>query len=220
MNLTLKALGLGLLVALAVSSFTVMNVSANSEGHFITGSVHTEVKQTTNPNSPHQLEFFMHGLEGGIICDEATATGTASAETVTDGIGNISFPKCHTTGSETISAVDVNDCQLQATVAKGTTSSTEQTEHLICPPGQSIVITHPNCTVTVSPQTFEKGFTYTPITENGKHAITVDVNIQLQLQFHAGLCVFTGTNHTGTLKGATVVRGLNTLGEQVSITAT
>lgn len=221
MRLKLKAFGLGLLAALVTCGVAALNVSAKTGGHFISEAEagHTIVNQESGEGS-HQLEFFLHGLEGGIVCDQMSATGTAMTSTVTEEVGNVILKECHTTNQIPGSiAVDLNGCQTRITVAPGNPETTEQTNDLICPAGKAIEVTHPNCTITIPPQVLT-GLTYTTVTDNGKHSITVDVKVQLNTQFHAGICIFTGTAHTGTFQGSTIVRALNTNAEPVGITAT
>jgi hypothetical protein len=222
MNLKLKALGLGLLAALALGAFAGVSATAETGGHFITpGVTHAQVNQISGADPNHQIKVFLHGLETEMLCDEASATGTGTAETLTEVEGSTVLKKCHTAGQEpgTI-IVHMNGCTGRGTVAKGTTGSTEQTEELVCPAGKTIVITHPNCTITVPPQTNIAGWTYTPIKDNGVDTITIDVNLEYAIQYHGGICVFMGTAHTATAKGSTIVRVLNTEGKQISATAT
>lgn len=219
MSLKLKGLGLAVLASLAIGAVTVMTASATTGGHFVSDAVdgHTIVNQTSGEGI-HNLSFVQHGLESAIVCDEMSVTGTATTATVTSGVGTPTFAKCHTEGSETSIAIHMNGCQTQITVAAGE-GATEQTNDIICPPEKQIIITHPNCTITIVPQTVT-GITYTRIVDNGKHAITAAVNSQVALQYHAGICIFTGTNHTGTFKGSTIIRAFDTAGEQVNVTAT
>jgi hypothetical protein len=220
MTLKLKALTLGTMACTAVACLAVMNASATTGGHFVSEVEHTIVNQTTGIG-PHALRFVQHtgGFEGSIVCDEMTATGTATTATVTSELGSAVAHKCHTQGSEILFQTDMNGCQTRITVAAGDPAKTEQTNDIVCPAGKAIEITHPNCTITIPPQSLA-GITYTRILDNGKHAITADVNSQLNIQYHAGFCVFVGTSHTGTFQGSTIVRAFNTAGSQISFTAT
>jgi hypothetical protein len=222
MSLKIKALGLGILAALAVSAVAVMNASANGEGHFVTtGITHATIEGTET--GTHKTELTLHGLEGGTVCDEIKYHGTTVAETSNDITITTTYNKCHTTGNATNIPFHVNGCSYTFTVAKGTTDSTEQTVDLICPAGKAIEITHPNCTITVGPQTITTGFTYTTLFENGKHTITLDLTkpgITLVAQFHAGICVFTGTSHHTTLHGSITLEARDTAGNLQNLTAT
>lgn len=154
-----------------------------------------------------------------MVCDTAsydgTMTSTAADLTLTPIPNN-----CHTTGSSTNIPFHMHECKYTMTVAPKTTDSTEQTIDLVCPSEKAIEITHPNCTVTVPPQNNFLGITYTTQVENGKHTITVDLATEFNVTFHGGICIFTGTNHTGTLDGALTMKGFQTGGKQVGITAT
>lgn len=222
MSNTPKKIGLCVIVVVASTAFSAMGASAATGGHFVSEVSHTLVDQTISGTSGHQLHIKIDsGPEGtAIACKEARAVGTAAAGTVTEAIGETSLSSCYTTDNpDTLYEILENGCQGKATVASGNPSSTEQTGHLICPAGKSIEITHPNCTATVPPQTVT-GLTYTSTTVNGKHAITVDVNVEYILYYHSGICIFLGTNHTATVNGSTVIRGYNTEGNLVDITAT
>lgn len=221
MSLKLKSLVLSVLAATAVAGFTVMNASAKTGGHFVSEVTHTIVSQSAGAAGAHSLELSVHGMEGGIVCNQVSAFGTASTATVTEEIGNLTFSQCYTTGGAAGSiAVDMNGCQTRITVAPGEPATTEQTTDFICPVGQAMVITHPSCTMTIPPQNNLGGLTYTRVIDNGKHAITVDVATPFEVQFHGGVCIFLGTKKVGTIKGTTIVRALNTEGKQVSVTAT
>lgn len=91
---------------------------------------------------------------------------------------------------------------------------------MVCPVGKNMLITHPNCTISVPPQTNVTGFTPTTTVANGKHAITLDVNIQYTVHYESGICVFLGTKHTAAITGSTIIQGKNTLDEPVNITST
>jgi hypothetical protein len=223
MSLKLKALGLGILATLAMSAVAVMNASATSTGNFHsdaasgnTNIVGSEVIGT------HQTELSAHGLSGGLVCDEATYSGTVTGPTTKHITIIPHYTKCHTTdepaGSTT---VHMNGCSFTFTPGH------QGTVHIDCPVGKTIIITHPNCSIHITPQTIgtaAKGVLYTADTDaNGKKIITLDANtVQVATKYEAGICVFTGTNHTGTMHGSATVRGFNHVagGAQVNITHT
>jgi hypothetical protein len=221
MRRKLKALGLGSLVAVAVGTFASASPAANSEGHFVVqGAVEAAPAGVENP--VHFLEWKFHGLEGSIICDEAKygggviVNGTKNDLTLTP-----FYSKCHTTGAEpgTV-AFHFNQCTFTLTVAKGTTFETLQTIDLVCPKGNSLVITHPNCTITVGPQTFKLGARYKTVEEFGVHSLTVEMFPEFTTTYHGGICVFLGTSHTATLVGSITLSAINGAGELVNFTAT
>ena len=216
MSLKLKALGLGLLAAMAMSSVAVMNASATTTGHFSSDSPKTTTV-VGSEGGTHFTELTSHGLENGIVCDETSYHGSAATGNVPSLTIKPHYTKCHTTGAAVDSVtVTVNGCHYLFTPG-GT-----KTVHLTCPENKSIEIHHPNCTIKITPQTVE-GVEYTTTTENGKHTITLDANtVDFDTKYEGGICIFTGTNHVGTLHGSVTVKGLDAekLTEQVNITAT
>lgn len=215
----LKVLGMGLLALMATAAFAVMNASATGGGHFVSDTTHTTIVGTES--GTHRLHLISIGSEGEIGCEKASYHGTAVNETEPSISITPTYENCYTTPEGTKFPVTPNGCTYVFTVAAGTTNQTEQTVHLSCPEGKAIEIHHPNCTITVAgPQTVENAVTYTTVTENGKHALTLHVHARFKSQYHGGICVFLGTNHEGELKGSVTVKGTNTSGEQVNITAT
>lgn len=219
MSFKLRALGIGLLVSLAVGAVAVINAAATTGGHFVSDVEHTIIKGSSNATHFGVLSF--HGSEGELVCDESSSEATATSSTVTQLDGSPKLAKCHTKGSANAVTVDLNGCVERVTIAPGNPETTEQTTaDYACPPGAAIVITHPNCTVTIPQQTGVGSGTYTRITDNGKYAITTQGSSEFTAEFHGGICIFLGTTHKGTSTGSAIVRGYNTLGEQVNITST
>jgi len=212
----LKAAGVGLLAIVAAGAVAVMGASANTGGHFVSEVSHTIVSQMSQPGAGHEIKVKIGTTE--LFCDEASVIGTATSATVTEVQGVTTLKECHTTDTEpgTI-IVHMNGCEARGTIAPG---NVVQTNDLICPSGKVIEVTHPNCNITVPPQNNISGFTYTTIVENGKHVITLDVNLEYKVQYHSGLCIFLGTNQTAIASGGTIIRGKDTNGNPVGITAT
>jgi len=208
MKRKLRTAGAGLLAAVAINSLVAIDASANEGGHFVNDLTHASV--VGEQGSSHKLHFTEHGVAGEIGCNETThiATPISETKTVTELIVTPGFGKCYTTpdGMPGSVLIDVNGCTYKFTVAKGTTDETEQTVHLQCPPNAAIKITHPNCTITIDPQTISTGITYTRKIDapSGKHFITLDANAPVTTTRH-GLCQIVGTNGAGTLKGALAV---------------
>lgn len=219
MSYKLKALCLGILATMAAGAYTAVSATATTGGHFVSEVAHTTI--VGSENSTHKLEFVIHGLEGGIVCDEASYSGTSTTETVTQIDLTPTYSKCHTTGAEpgTIT-IKPNGCIYRLTVAPGSPATTEQTDDLVCPAGVSLEIIHPSCTMRFPAQNNLEGSTYTTTTENGKHAITIDVKKKYTVFFEGGICTLLGTHHTGTTNGSVTVKGLSTAGEAVGVTTT
>ena len=221
MSMKLKALSLGLIAMIAMSAFVAINATAKTGGHFVSDEAHTLIVGNETLGTEHRLEFTTEGIEGGIVCDEASYSGTAAEKTVTSLSITPKYGKCHTTPeSPGTTVVDVNGCTFTFTVASGEPVNTENTVDLLCPAGNTIEITHPNCTITVGPQNNLESVTYTTTEEGGKHTITLDANVSFVTQYHAGICIFLGTSHKGALKGSATVKGTNTAGGLIGITST
>jgi len=222
MSLKFKALGLGFLAALAMSTVSVMSASATSTGHFTSDSPNGKTTFLGSDAGSHQTEFTLHGFSGGFDCDLFSYNGTDSGNTLTSITVTPDYTKCFTTGeSPDSSVVTLNGCSYTFTPGGS------GTVHVDCPAGKAIEIHHPNCVITMRPQTAQ-GITYTNVIDfNGKHFLTLDANTtQFNTEFHGGVCIFTGTNHTATLHGSTTIRGFRDegagqpLGPQVNITHT
>jgi hypothetical protein len=218
MNRKFRCAGAGLLVFAAMAGLTAVTASATKGGHFVTAGNSAALVRATEEGT-HKLEFLVHGLEGAVICDEAKYFLQTDQETEEDlTIAPEKVENCHTTGSATDIPVKLQ-CSYVLYVAKGSTEQTEQTVDLDCP--TPIHIQHPNCTLTIKDQKGLTGITYTKIVLAGKHAITLNANVQFNVEYHGGLCVFLGTNHTGTLKGTITVEAEKVkVVEPIDLTAT
>lgn len=224
MSIKLKALGLGLLAAMAMSAVAVMNAGASTGGHFVSTEAHTNIEgfEGAEPN-PHVLHFNKEGGAPGerIGCDVDKYTGTISsaAKTATEITITPSWEQCYTTGSpNTKFEIHENKCDFLFTISK--TPLAHNTAHVKCQSaGEAFVITHPNCTITVPPQTVT-GVTYTNITES-RHEVTLTSTVKgITAHYHAGICIFLGTTHKSEMTGSVTVKGFNTEGVQIPVTAT
>ncbi len=226
MSLKLKVLSLSLVAAMALSAVAVMSASAKEGGHFVSDAATTHWVGTEG--GTHNVHLSLDGFAGTTGCTTDNYTALTNATTVTSLNVTASYAGCTTTGTATNVPVNMNGCTYTFTVAGPSTENTEQTAHLVCPAGKSVVITHPNCTATVHPQTIEpteatpQTITYTttgnpPTT---KHEITMDLHVTFKITRH-GLCQIAGTNGHGTLQGSVTVKGFAGIGgPQVNITAT
>lgn len=232
MSLKLKVLGLGILAVLATGAFAVMNASATVNGHFthdaadghativgneIYGTAHmTEFQRTEPTDTP---------VGAPITCTKTTYHGTVTTNTVQTLTIVPHYTECGTTGgtwNEVTVTMNGCDYTFHSNTKASTNPPTEDaTVTIDCPPGQAIVIHHPNCTITVPAQAPKGGVTYTTVLENNKHALTVDVTVtHIVGQFHGGLCVFLGTTKEFDMTGSVTVKGENTVNQPVNITAT
>ncbi len=222
MNAKLKAVGVGVLAALIVSALAVMSASANEKGHFVsTGTSHVEIVGVEAPKTAHTHHFKDLAAPGPIGCDKVSYTGKTAAETVISINVAPSYTNCYTTEEPEVKVpISVNGCTYTFTVAQNTTDNTEQTAHLLCPVGKALEIHHPDCTITILPQTINTGITYVTQFEDGKHTLTLKTNINLSITRH-GLCrIFLPLHGTGNLAGAATVKALDTNKLLANITAT
>jgi hypothetical protein len=219
MNLKFKVLGLGLLALVATSAFAAVNASATNGGHFVSEVSGTTIRgQETAPN--HKLHFRPHAgsLTERIGCDVATYHGSAANATETEIEITPTYEKCYTTDeNKTAVVVTHNKCKFRFGSVVGGTSGTVD---VLCAE-KAIEIHHPNCTITVpsAPNQNLSGIHYTRVTEQGKHAITMHVNVTFTTEYHGGICIFLGTHQFGRLEGSATVWGEKN-GERKSITAT
>jgi len=233
MSIKLKALGLGLLALLTMGAFAAANATAEGGGHFTsdspTGKTWITGTEEQGGTTPDTTELAVQGLIG-IHCKHASYVGTISANTVESVTISPTYKECTTVPSGTKNiVVDVNGCTYTFTIAKKK-ANVHNTVDIVCPAGiKGIVITHPECEVTVPPQTL-KGVAYIATTESGKESITVEATIGINAtpkfttQFHKGICTLLGTTHEAAFTGSVKVTGFEDKGpeegQQVNITAT
>lgn len=140
------------------------------------------------------MHLAMFGNPVGCI---ETFKGAITAPTVTSVTLTLEGKVC---GSEP--TIFMNGCNYTLTV-RGTDASTKLNPvHLKCPVGKKVeIVQHGSCTVTLGEQTFTEGATYTKITVNGKHALTVDMTLNTIYEKH-GSCEFMPPFGTGPHSGA------------------
>jgi hypothetical protein len=222
MSFKLKAFGLSLLATMAVAIGGAVNTSAEGGGHFVLEKAHSHMEWFPSSDTNHQWHLAFHGLIDEVGCDVTQVTATTTSQTVESIVPVPKYEQCTTTGDETRVSIHYNGCLSTYTVAKGTGDPTEQTVHLLCPAGKAIMVTHPNCTISISPQTATGGLTYTNKTDptTGKHEVTLDARVQHSITRH-GLCQFIApTNGTATTRGSLTLQAFDTEGSQIDLTAT
>lgn len=232
MSIKLKALGLGLLAAMAMGAIAVVNASATSSGHFTAEpATHHVIIKGEESGTTDRLAFY--AIENNathtttepnnpIECTKATYHGTlegAAATTTTAVRVRPHYTECRTRSEashKVVVDIDPNNTGCGTNVFEFTSGGTG-TVHVNC----TITITHPNCSITIDPQT-TSGVTYTTTTESNKHALTINVNAKtISGTYHNGICVFLGTsNHFFEMVGAARVWGEDTAANRVGITHT
>jgi len=229
MSIKLKALGLGLLAVLAMGAIAVMNASAETSGHFVAEPPedHLILKGTESRKSgTHALSFYeinplnTKTVENAvpIQCTHVDYHGTLEASAATTNTAvrlRPNYTEC-STKAEAPHNVTVHVPTACGTNVFEFTPGGNGTVHVNC----TITITHPNCGITIPPQTVA-GVTYNTIEDGGKHALTAVVNVShIKGEFHENLCVFLGTTHWFEMVGSVTVWGENTAGGRVNITHT
>jgi hypothetical protein len=211
-----KGKALAAVVATVVTSAVgVAGASAETGGHFTSDVSHMALSGSASGS--HGTDLRLRAEDTPIECASESYTGTANATTVPELALSPTFSTCKTAGGESNVLIDINGCSFVFKIGKK--ANQDNTVELTCPAGNAIVVTHPNCTATVPPQTL-KGAAYTGITEGGKAALTIDWTASVSVQFHGQICVFLGTNNTGSLAGSFVLTGKDTAGAAVGIEAT
>jgi hypothetical protein len=217
MNTKLKLLGLSLCAVLAMSAFAAMNATGSTPGHFVSSVSHASILGSEGPGSTHRTHLTLDGQEGQIGCTTATYTGTTASPTVESLTVTPSTTGCTTTGTSTAVNITHNGCIYTFTV---TQSSSSAIKHILCPVNSKIEIHHPSCTIKIPPQTIANAGIITQTTENGTHALTLDINESVKTEYEGGICIFLGTNHEMSLSGSMTLRAVGTDGAPVGITAT
>jgi hypothetical protein len=222
-TMKIKMLGLGVLAMLAVGGIGALNASAIETGHIGSSTSHTVIKGQESGTS-HRIHLTGDGLEGQFGCTTATWEGTLNAGIAKTVEVTPTYSGCTTTNTSTTVSITHNGCKYRFKVEAG---GTDGTVDLSCPAGKAIEMHHPNCTITIRDRDTSgnlqnqtiPGIHYTTVIEN-RHSLTVDVNLAFADEYHGGVCIFLGTHHTGFLKGSVTVKGFDTEGKQVDITAT
>lgn len=197
MTRNLKTLGLGLMMALAMSAFLALGAAADptkhTGGHFTQDSGGRATLHGSFGGG-HQMHLTMFGSAVGCI---ETVKSEMTAPTQTEISLFIEGTVC---GSKP--TILMNGCTYTLTVRDTDASTKLSSVHLKCPIGKKVeMIQHGSCTVTLGEQTFTEGATYTKITVNGKHALTVDMTLNTIYEKH-GSCEFMPPFGTGPHSGA------------------
>lgn len=223
MSIRFKILGLGLLAVMATGALAAVNASATQNGHFASHAVehHLILKGTDAHGTAHQLVFSKPG-QTGISCTHTTYHGTISGIAATK-TSQITL-RPHYTGCATTTGnwgevtVDVpQTCGTEVFKFTSRTPNGHGTVHVNC----TIEITHPNCTITVHPQTPTGGIVYKKDPSAVPAALTPEVTVTGITATYHGICQLLGTNQTGyEMTGSVALWGENTVGQKVGITAT
>lgn len=199
----------------ALAGLSAPAASAEGGGFFELESFNNHASVSASSSGGHVLHFVAPGLSSEVGCSTGL-NGTTTAATIESLALTPAFANCTVTGTVSKVTIDTNGCSFTFTSAKGTTNETEQTVHLACPIGQNMVITRPDCTIVLPPQTFT-GVTYASATNFSKPALTVSFNSQMVFRYEAGTCTSLGTNQTGTLKGSLTLKATDQVGNPAGV---
>lgn len=224
-TLPIKSLGFGFLAAVAISALTGSSTPANTGGHFTFGAAHTTLEgEQTNTH------LFNAGA-ALVFCKTAKFKGTTTETTTTEITIAPAYDQC--TWADNPVKVLMNDCQYVFTIGKK--AGTDNTFHLVCPEGSKMELeVHGKgseivlCEVTVAQQTPNNGVVFETGGSGSTHSFTIDITLKVIVWEQHGWCETltpSGTGPFSGLKGAeyegkVTLKGFNTAGEQVAITAT
>lgn len=210
MDAKFRALGFAGAVVLTISAaFVAASAFADTGGHF-TSDLELTTLVGKESGEFHKTHFRREGSsnEETVGCKTDSYHGIRAGKTFTDVRINPEWEECYTTGNPNEPVWDIveNDCFFVFRIGD---TGTHHTVELFCPDGKKIEVKHPNCTVEVPPQLMN-GIVYKTDMINNKHAITLEATVQdIKSQYHAGICIFLGTNHEYEFEGSLTVEGLD-----------
>jgi hypothetical protein len=229
MGIKMKALGLGLLAALAVGGTSVVSAPADTGGVFHSDSNWTHIAGSQE-GALHE-NVLSSGL-GNITCGTANYTANVGGLTATEITVQPTYANCKTTEDGYPITIDINGCAFVLTISDDPATK-HHTMHLECPTGKEITFTiNPpivgECTIHIPPQTpTTGGVVYKNVIHpvGGKHNLTIEVTIEgithTQTEHSFG-CGGGGEQHTNafTFKSTITTVATNTEGAAVNVTAT
>jgi hypothetical protein len=232
MRIDLKALGLALLTAFAMSAVVASAAQATSK---FTASAYPTVLTGTQEGATAENYFqttdgYRVHCPSGNVKYQATVTEDSTSITVTPHFDDTQSSQCVTTsGIEASSTTHLNGCHFVISALTNTSATdTHGSAQLVCPTGTEITITTVTCVNHIPPQTINSGITFTNIPGGGatpEDYITVDVDVQNQITYtetDAFLCPFNGNTHAGTgdFKATIMVKGYVDNGNPVNHSTT
>ena len=199
-----------------VLAFISGGASAETGGHFLAGAEEITVKGTEN--TTHSTQLSIPGLTA-ITCEEDSYEANPSksaSKTWTEVKATPKYGKCKTKGSSAVT-IDQNGCTYVLKIGKKAIQ--DNTVDIQCGEGKAIIITHPECEITIPAQSGRVGVAYTSTVESGVSTLTLDLTVkEITTQFHKGICTLLGTPHTGELTGS-VTASATAAGTPTSIRA-
>jgi len=203
------------IAAAAISAVGVASASAETGGHFTFDTAHTLLKESKEAGHSFELK---NSNEEAINCSQAIGESTVNATTLTELQLTPTYSGCKTSGGAEVTAT-MEGCSYVFTIGKD--ARADNTVDLTCPSGKALELHHPNCTMTIPPQTGKLGAAFTEVIESAKRALTMELTVSaLTVQYHGGICILLGTNQLWKINGSFKLAGWNTVGEPTAIRAT
>ena len=197
----LKALGLGLIVAVAFSAVAASAASAVEYHSSTTPTTLFGVQSNTH-------EFGIAGI-GGVTCKVAEFSGTQTGTTAKTVTITPTYKECTAFGDPT-ATVNMTGCDFLFNQPTGSAPTYTGTVNVVCPTGKTIDITFKlgsdECTLTIPGQTGLGTVSYT----NNKPHVDVSSNVSkiTYSRDGTGLCTTISAEATnGTYKGNVTLKG-------------
>jgi hypothetical protein len=203
MNRKLKALGLALVVVLAMGS---LSASAASAADFHSESGTDTVIKGTQVGT--DIWAFNAGTKS---CNEFTYVGNQSGATATTWKAMVVWSNCSVFGFVNVT-IDPNGCAFELSGDDGSLK-------IACPEGASIVETGFNCWVTIGPQSLT-GVTYANTGSGSSRDLDLSINVSgiTYTQHSKSFPGCTNGSFTnGTFTGKATMQGFSTGGVQIGI---
>lgn len=226
MSLKLKALGLALVAALAMSAIAVFSASAETGGHFTSEVEHTILE---GEDTGFGFAYSDPAAAIGFNCEQLKFLGTMVDDTAVEALLAPTFVNCKSAKAKSVK-VNTNGCNFLLTIRKVEPDKKDNTVHLICPGASTLEVTlegeFGNCLITIKAQTPAGGIAYKT---DGAAGVGHDLRMSTTLSgihavYHGGIAKCGVQDHktfeTAAIAAETTLRGYNTEDVLVGITAT
>lgn len=220
MNGKLKALGLALMAAFAMSAVAASTAGASEQAEF-TADDYPAVMTGTEKGGP-EANFFETTPGTALHCDNSTYEGTLEEES-TEITVTPHYTSCEATTpvGNFNATIDLNTCNYLFTAGTKVQHGSTGEAHVKCPDGNSITITVATCTVHVPEQTVGGADGEVTLTnkEGNVHA-DIDLEDVTATETDALFCPFEGNTHVtnGIFKATVELDGFDDLGTHHGIT--
>jgi hypothetical protein len=197
---SLKALGLGLLAALAMSAVATSAASANPKFHSEFAGIFLTGGQTGMVANVLTTDL------GEMKCNVVKFTGTQGAMTTTTMTLTPKYEECKIGNQNAL--VTLNGCRYTFHLEEQA-EPIEARMGIECPAGEKIEIDTAECTTTISPQEPRKTVTFTNEGEGTTRSVVADLNVSgiHYVEHGAGCASQKETTENGAYTGVITVKG-------------